>query len=310
MKFFGYYKFKRLLLKSIRFKSEENILIFADPRGGSTWLAEVMKGILKKPILWEPLHVGKIKQLQQLKFSYRQYIPEDASWDDAHSYFDDLFNGKIISNWIYHREPMFNFVTNKSVIIKLCRGNLLIPYIVKNFSFNKKPIYLIRHPFAVVASQLKQGGWDNTGVTFKLGDYRYNEHYLKHESFLKTLSTKEEVLTATWCLTNQSTLINPNNDREWITVTYEEMVLEPKETLVRILKRWGVSSNLNTINFKKKSDTSIQKKPLSDEERLNQWRKVFSKDQIFKMDAVLKYFEVEHYSSEEVLPLIKYNDAD
>lgn len=305
----GHYKFKRLLLKLIRFRTEENIIIFADPRGGSTWLAEIMKEILKRPILWEPLHVRKVKRLQHLNFSYRQHIPEDASWEEAYSFFEDLFKGKIKSNWLYHRESLLNFVINRSVIIKICRGNLLIPYIVKNFNFNKQPIYLVRHPLAVVASQLKQGGWDNTSVQYNFGNYKFNEHYLKHESFLKTLSTKEEVLTATWCLTNQPTLKNPYNNKKWITVTYEEMLLEPKETVVRILNRMGVTKDLNYINFKKKSNTSIQKKTLSDEERLNQWRKDFTKDQITKMDAVLKYFKIEHYSAEELLPLIKYNES-
>lgn len=302
----GYYWFKRKLFNRIKFRPEEHVLIFADPRGGSTWLTQIIAEILNKPVIWEPLHIRKVERLIEINFSYRQYIPEDGSWPEAFLFFEDLFKGKIRSNWIYNREPIINFATNSSAIIKLCRANLLIPYIIKNFSFRKQPIYLIRHPFAVVASQLKQGGWDKAGSQFQFGEFRYNEHFLKHRDFLKTLKTKEEVLVATWCLTNHYTLINPFNNKKWITITYEELLMEPKITIDRVLKRWGVECDLNKVDFKKKSDTSIQNKMFTNEDRLSQWKTFFSKEQLINMNNVLIYFKIDHYS-DGVLPLIKYN---
>lgn len=302
----GYYKYKELLFRLIKLIPEDNILIFADPRGGSTWLTEVIKEIVRLPVVWEPLHVRKIKRLESLNFSYRQNIPEDAKWPEAYFFFKDLFLGKIKSNWIYHREPLVSFVKNKAAIIKFCRANLLIPYLTNNFDFKKKPIYLIRHPFAVAASQINQGGWKNTDNTFNFTEHRFNDYILEHKEFLSSLKTKEEVLVANWCLTNKPTLDHPDNNKRWITITYEELLLNPELTINRVLDWWKIDYDLSNISFNKKSDTSIQNKELNKKDRLKQWQSFFSDGQITNMCRVLDYFKIQQYSK-DVLPLIKYN---
>ena len=63
------------------------ISLFCDPRGGSTWLAETLNTIAYSTIIDEPLHLKNMKSLQKMDFSWRQYIPEDADWPEATSFF-------------------------------------------------------------------------------------------------------------------------------------------------------------------------------------------------------------------------------
>ena len=47
-------------LKKVKsFKCENSICIIADPRGGSTWLAELLSHVPKSTVLNEPLHLSK-----------------------------------------------------------------------------------------------------------------------------------------------------------------------------------------------------------------------------------------------------------
>src|SRR5690606_852588 len=142
-------------------KPLEHFLIFSDPRGGSTWLMQIVKQVTNKPILWEPLHVKNVPELQKIGFGWRQYIPEQANWTEAKEFFDKLFKGKILNPWIMQQTTKQELLQADQLVVKFCRGNALMPYLTSTYSFKYKPIFMVRHPFAVVASQMKHGGWKN-----------------------------------------------------------------------------------------------------------------------------------------------------
>ena len=306
-RFPGYYFLKKTTFFLIQFKPQSNILIFADPRGGSTWLTEIIKEITKLPLLWEPLHVRKMSSLQPLNFSYRQYINENSSDSEVKLFFNRLFKGELRDSWLYSQEKnTLKLFKSHAALIKFCRGNLLLPYLTENFRFEKKPVYLLRHPLAVVASQLKQGGWNKVDSKVDLSKISAYPYDIKNLEFLKKINTKEEILTVQWCLHNKYVIEHSKNNKNWITITYEEMVMQPEETLDRILKIWQVKRNLEYINFQKKSFTSINRKDYKKEERLTKWRDEFTEQQIEKMLEILIFFEIDLYNY-SIMPLTLYN---
>lgn len=303
----GYYFFKKKTFFLIRFKPQSNILIFADPRGGSTWLTEIIKEITKLPLLWEPLHVRKMPSLQSLNFNYRHYVDENSSESQTKLFFNKLLKGELRDSWLYSQEKnTFNLYKSNAALIKFCRGNLLIPYLTENFVFEKKPIFLIRHPFAVVASQLKQGGWDKVKSRVDLSKISEYPYSIKNLDFLKKINTKEEVLTVQWCLHNKYVIEHSKNNKNWITITYEEMVMQPEETLARILKSWQIKKNLKYINFQKKSFTSINHEEYKKEERLTKWKAQFNEHQINRMLEILNFFEINLYNT-SIMPFTLFN---
>lgn len=272
-----------------------HFLVFSDPRGGSTWLMEIVKQITNKPVLWEPLHVRKVKELNKIGFGWRQYIPENGEWKAAKLFFNKLFKGKVINNWIMQQTTKQELQDADQFIIKFCRGNALLPYLTNQFNFKYKPILMVRHPFAVVASQLKHGGWKNTSTHFEIPNLLYNNHYKDHDVFLNSLQTKVETLTATWCLTNQIPLGHPKNNKAWITITYEELLVYPEATIKRVLEQWQLPYDMSKINFKQQSSTTVAGSPETISERLQYWKKSFSQEEIDAMIRVLNYFEVKLY---------------
>lgn len=295
------------LTKLKGYNALDNHYIFADPRGGSTWLMEIIQTITNDPVIWEPLHLGLHKNpFKDINFGWRQHIPEEENWIEAKELFDELFSGNILNESILHHSSFSQILISKSLLFKICRGSALLPWLAKNYSFTYKPIFLIRHPFAIVSSQLKHGAWDYPFTSYTIPNTAHNDIYLKHKDFLKTLTTKEEELTAEWCLANQETLSHPNNNINWITINYEDFVLNPKKSINRILRSWEMNYDLSTINFDKDSKTTRESSPDSSIERMSNWQKQFNKKQIDEMGRVLDYFKVETYVKNDFMPKVIY----
>jgi len=285
-----------------------NHYIFADPRGGSTWLMEIIQSITNEPVIWEPLDLKlRNNPFNKLKFGWRQHIPEQKEWKEALELFQKLFKGKILEKNILDYSTFSQLKDSETLLFKICRGNALLPWLCKNFEFNNQPVYLVRHPFAVVSSQLKHGAWDYDFKGFEIPDTPFNANYLKHKEFLTTLKTKEEALVASWCLSNLESLNHPHNNIKWITITYEDFVLNPEKELTRILRRWDLAIEVNTLKLRKDSVTTRADSPNEALDRISNWKNNFNTRQLTAMGKVLDYFEVDLYQKNNSLPQVKFN---
>lgn len=237
-----------LLCKHNNFIPEENFLISAYPRGGSTWLSEIIHQIPRTAILYEPLDLRYTTQFRDLGFYWHQYIPENQTWPEAEKVFVRLFSGKFLRGQLYYQSTLASWLTANRLVIKFILANALLPWLTRRYNFSFAPIYLIRHPFAIVASQLKHPGWKDAKMAeFKIPQGRYNEIYLNHRDFFSTLRSKEEILTAQWCVVNSIPLHNPRNNVSWITVHYEHLLLDPDTELKKIFGRWGMEMPMRLL---------------------------------------------------------------
>jgi hypothetical protein len=283
----------------------DNFLIFADPRGGSTWLTSILKQLLSSPILWEPLYLRESKQFEQLGFGWRQYIPEDHKWQEANDAFLELFAGHNQNQWLNSKNTFYEMLTAKQFIIKFCRANALLPYLVSEFNFKYKPIHLVRHPFAVVASQIRYGSWKGKNK-FDIPKHQFSDIYIAHSHFLNSLDTTEECLTAWWCLTNNVSFNSPRNNIDWITVNYETLVTNPQLTIKRIFDSWNLEFDISKIDFNKPSFTTRDGSFVGSQLQLSNWKSYLNESKVDKMLKVLNYFDVKEYD-QNIEPLIVFN---
>lgn len=298
---FRWYRAK-LLRRLCNFDPLANLLVCGGPRSGSTWLAELIASMPGTALLFEPLTSTEFGPFRDLNFARDQPIPEDAEWPEARAAFASMLCGKAISDWniTYSRSSSASFLSARRLVVKCCHANMLLPWLVRQFAFQCPPVFLVRHPFAVVASQLKHGNWAFEFKGFRIPDCRFNESYVRHKPFLLKLETKVEALTAQWCLANRVPLESARNDRDWITVHYEQMLLEPQKELERIFRRWGLplpnniadrihrpSATAANVTFTKGSEAQLAK-----------WRHAFSADELKKMRDVLDYFSISTYGED------------
>ena len=296
----------KILAFSINKDIKKSVLIFADPRGGSTWLSELIRTETGTSVIWEPLHVGENPLIRNIGFGYRQHIPINAKWFQAKKAFTKVLKGKNLNKWTTQFTSVKELVVCDKLIVKICRGSMLLPWLIHNFDFERKPIYMIRHPFAVISSQLRHGSWDNLPNTFTISQVRYNEVFEEHNEFLKSIHSPEEILLCTWCITNGYILNCAGNNIDWISLTYEDLLLNPEQQIKRIYRAWGCEIPDGILTrISQPSQTADTSSPVGDgEEQLRYWKSYFSRNQIVKLRKVLDYFKIDLYD-DAVLP--KYN---
>jgi hypothetical protein len=289
-----------------------NLMIFSEPRGGSTWITETIAAVPRTAILWEPLFIKHVEAFRNLGFAVFQHIPEEAEWPEAEQAFERLLRGRILNYWTCRQTTMKAMRRADRLILKICRGNALLPWLTRKFAFRYEPVYLVRHPLAVVASQLRQGGWDWEYSGFKVPGPPFNEIYAEHDRYLRGLKTKEEALTAGWCLTNLVPLRSSGNDHRWITVHYEDLIRDPGRGIRRIFDRWGTPIPDGIMEKVRGASSTTREATFeqSIEMQLSKWQEHLTADQQKRMLDVLEYFGVHEYGADPLPTLCGTSRAD
>ncbi|MBK9421161.1 MAG: hypothetical protein IPN44_08910 [Flavobacteriales bacterium] len=283
------------------------ILIFASPRGGSTWLEEILATIPGSATLWEPLNVDEVRAFKQIGFAWRQHIPEQETWPEAEQLFRQLFQGRLLSPYLAQATSLQGLKMADRAIVKFVRGHLLLPWLIGRFS-PPRPVLLVRHPCAVVSSMLKHGAWNNLPVPPPVpAPHRYDERVRSYHALAGTVNTIEERLALIWCMDHAYLLQHPQNDLAWTTITYEELVLRTPDTLAKVFAPWGMEvPALALQRSKQPSRTSPPgPHPTAREEQLTAWQRSLSAVQQERVIAMVERFGIDLYGR-DALPLQSY----
>jgi hypothetical protein len=281
-------------LKRVKqYDPRDNLLLFCDPRGGSTWLAQLVAHVPRTAILWEPLVIDQVEEFKQLDFSWRQHIPEGAEWPAAKDAFDRVLSGGVLNAWTARASRRGDFLAAEKLVVKFCRANAMIPWLTRSYSFRYVPVHLLRHPFSVVASQLRHGGWIKKPEGSVISSHGpFPDPRARHRDFLRTLESREEQLCATWFLANEIPLTDPRGGRDWTTVYYEDLLTDPRGQIEAIFHRWGLPvpdaiwHDVRVPSSTTKDTTFLE----STQEQLTKWRRELSAEQLARMREVWSYF--------------------
>lgn len=282
----------KLVRHTRNFEPSNNLILCSAPRGGSTWLAELLCQVPRTALLFEPLYLWRKPPFSDLNFTGYQPIPEHADWPAARATFDAVFRGRFVNDWTAHQSSILAFLLAKRMLVKMVRAHAMLPWLIRNFQFRYRPVLLVRHPLAVVASQLRFGFMRDGFRGFRIPECPFNEHYRKHAEFLLQIRTAEEALAAQWCLANQVPLDSPDNDRAWTTVYYEHLLMDPEREIRRIFDGWALPLPHHILNrVRVPSGKTTDARFLSNPERqLDKWRQTFNEGQLERLVAVLDYF--------------------
>lgn len=265
------------------FDSNDALLICADPRGGSTWLYEMLTRLEGVAGLWEPLDIGRAAVFRDLGFSYRHYITEQSSDPKARAAFECLFQGHYREPHIMQNTSPKELRNADKLLVKFCRATQLLPWMTREFSFTHKPIHLVRHPCAVVASQMKYGAWDQVKPGFDESDVYSDPLKKPYAQILLKIDTVEARLAAFWAMTNSVALNHPDRKARWMTISYENLVTDPKAVLSGLLQDWRMPlENLDAI-VNRPSKTTLGSSPIAGGDQQNQltyWQKTLEPSQI------------------------------
>ena len=295
--------------KFTNLNSNNHILLTGSPRSGTTWLGQLLEQYTSQKMVFEPLSLTYCERFKNLGFSWRQHIPEDEKWDAAKVEFERLFLGEYLNPWMLSYTNPQNLDQSSFFIFKFVRANLVLPWLIKEFSFATKPIHLVRHPFAVSASQIHLA-WDKKSkneVVLNKFDQQYQE---KFQHLLDKEMTPMQHHVLRWCLDNVYLLNHPDRNEKWVTVFYEELFLNPEQEFERMIKEMGLKMDeqrIATMNFEEVSTTSFKESPDLNQKKkqLSKWKTKLNATEIKEGLEVLNWFNIHVYTDEVMPQLLK-----
>ncbi|MGR3804876.1 hypothetical protein [Marinibacterium profundimaris] len=279
---------------------EQALVLSAEPRGGSTWVGELLESEGKVATVWEPLHIRRVPVARQAGFTWRQFIPADADWPEARELMARILSGQVVNDWTSSGSSLGDHLRAERLLVKFCRANACLPWLARQFDFERKPLFFLRHPFAIAASQAEMANFPFGQVVETITECPFAEARQEHVPFLQSLETVEERAVASWCLSNTATLNDPDAEKLWVTMCYENLILSPEQELERLYSTWGQPVPDRVLSQVRRPSRMTQDNALqaSPEAQVRKWRDSFSDAQIARMQAVLDHFNIRIYGSD------------
>lgn len=315
--------FNNRLFKNKKIEIKDTILIVGSPRSGTTWLMEIFSSIPGYTYLFEPLNPIWYPESFEVGFRSRTYLPSDFNWPKGEDYLKKIFEGKIANlpiadnpiSGIFQGFSVNNLLKHlfgNKLIVKSVNMNRMLPWIVQRFNL-RGIFYIVRHPCAVITSQLETGlcGYRPSSPPYfdvfptlenildEVSEMDALDHNLINK--LKTIETREEILAAAWCLDNYNILSQPKSNN-WRPVVYEKLIKEEKEIESlfysigeRKIPRLAFNRIKKPSSVTMKENRKIVKIP---DQQLSKWKERLSEKQIDRILKIVSYFDIDLYSKD------------
>ncbi len=276
------------------FDGSDTIVIFGSIRSGSTWLAEILSSLDGHLQIFEPLHPGYVSEVKKYVPEWNQYVPADKEWPNGISFFNDILSGKIVNPWTMSQATPRKIIRAKRLVVKMVRGNLLLEWVAKNVS-SLIPLLVIRHPCAIIASQLNKG-WP-PGKDLILS-HEYYKVYPKIKAACMSLSQPEEIAALAWCHRYHAPLMS-KKPYPFILVSYENLVRNGEQELNKIFDAWNMPVDQKAISqLSIPSDTVTSGSQIVlGNDPLAGWKNKLTEQQVNNIIKVLKIFNMDFYNN-------------
>lgn len=277
-------KLNEIVFKIKKYDLRDTIVVAGTPRSGTTWMAEVLSAKSGYTVIFEPLHPIWFPEAARSGFKARTYVPPGKTWISGENYLKRVLSGKVVSTRFEGAEKYRNSFLSHKLIVKFVRANRLLPWLSEKFDV-RKIILLIRHPCAVIASQLRSGYYGYNDIYFGTDVCPKKEIIIGEAERIKSIDvntikkiekikTQEEVLAAVWCLDN-FVPISSNQKNRWLMVPYEKLMID-RTNIKRIADICGIScSKINMEDISKPSKVSLNDLKADNLQQLSKWKLKF-----------------------------------
>ena len=283
----------------------ENTFFFTGtPRSGTTWVYEIFSVLLNSSFgVWEPLNPRNYRILKRFEEPLRPYLNPANEDQDLYQFFEALLKGQLYQTSTMERFDLQRFFriagSLDPLIVKSVRGNRILPWLLEHFKL-KNTCLLLRHPCAVISSQLSHESWE----------YVKQPKNLKHPKIVRELLDElprvrelvkedlrpEEKLAVTWGFDYYAPLrfMHRNN---YQLLFYEHVVRNGREALIPVCKRFGIDYTGFDIDslLNKKSMTSKEEEGDIANDPLSKWKFRLSAEQAERILTIVRAFGLDFY---------------
>ena len=304
-------------------------------RGGTTWILDALARANALRPVFEPLHPQGVPSASGFA-----YACDDgkAMPDGCEAFFTDVFNGKLHTLWSDYRvrrdrlSPRLSTLSSRTLarefyrrwrklmrnrakfrpllaadqcLVKLIRGNLMLDWL--HARFDARIVLVMRHPGAVVESQMRLSGtdWDPQRILQAYTSqpaftHRFGE---RCAPILERPMSRAQAHAAVWCIENQLPLESQGHGV--FCVAFYENLLEAPEPEWRRMANW--------LGLDEVPDEAVRKAPSQqtseaslgqqlDSARNPAWMERLDRRDSDQVQGVLTAFGVETYCMDEPMP--------
>jgi len=296
-------------------KSLPDIYIFSLPRSGSTLLAEVLNSNSNSKTASESLALNKDNQSILKHYFSEDFLSEryvdisNEHYQQIIAYFSALSNGRTWNSfyWSDLFTKYHNYRTSRTVF-KTHKVTYHFDTLMNHFD-KEYGIYLLRNPIAVSLSRIRMG-WstylDQYEESLKIKGFISKEMKNSIED-IKDRDSELEKQVLNWCFENSvfiKNYISNTIPKNVITVFYEDLILNPKKTLVELCSGIDLEYHPDMLKIMQQPSTGIvhsskevKNKILDGNSRYltNRWENEVDAQSLQRINLLLKTFGFEFY---------------
>ena len=289
--------------------SKPDILLFATPRGGSTWLMEILSSQPGMKFFDEPLNPRRDYAAPVGLTSWEQLMPDTGEPEWVIDFLRALQRGKkgALNPTMFTRNH--RFVTNR-IVFKIHEIEHLMRRVTRECG--ARAVYLVRHP---IANSISRHQLPRLPVFLQSAHYAGligDEEKLGEIRSLGSSGSYFQKAIVSWCFENIDALRFKAFDG--LLVTYEELVLNPERACDLLLSYFEFSdreamlgaferpaenigmSNRNTIDVMQSSESHVRRYGL-----VTKWRNQVSDIEISQAAAIMRLFGIDAYEAEDIV---------
>jgi hypothetical protein len=278
----------------------ETVCIFSSGRGGSTWLSEVICSAPGTILHYEPFHSGSNPTAARFGIRGRPHFtaarpPSDLQQRFIRGLFDGSFlNFETATNNQRPRPGLTDFVRFRRFVVKFISGNLTLDWITRNHGV--KALLLLRHPCAVVASQLQYGdGWRRASRERLHVPESVYEDFPHFRPIVDDIGTAEEALAFTWGIEALVPLAVPPAERRWTTVFYENLVADPVPAFHGLFDAIGMEPPPDLAATVRRPSRTV----VGSVKGISGWRESLQPDQVRRILSITSRMGADFYDEGE-----------
>ena len=231
-------------------------------------------------------------------FGEPRYIPRGkTSLRGRSAHVRSVLEGKTLSRVINssrYFHPL-DLLRVEAYVVKFVTATMMLPWMSDTFGL--RSVHMVRHPCAVVSSQLVHGAWDEVEKSFVEHPVLFEKH--PHlGSIFDRVTTHEQILAFNWAIQNWIPLAVAPHD--WLTTTYEHLVDQGLNEVNRLFQGLGLAVPSKARHMlQTPSATTVEGDERSQPDgRLSRWRSHLDAHQTDQILSVAHDVGVTGYSDD------------
>lgn len=298
---------------------KRDIFLFATPRGGSTWLMEIIASQPSIKFFDEPLSPRRANVAYSRLFpDYDALMPETNDADVIIGFLQDLQAGRrgYMNPTPFQRNHR---VFTRRALFKIHEIEHLI-HEVEN-RCNASIVYLLRHP---IATSISRHTLPRLDLFLRSPYYAAILEPAARLAEVRALASTGSPLqraVVSWCFENLIALSRPG--KRWLVVTYEELVLNPAKSCELLLARLDLPDRRAMMSTFERPAANITMSHAETLEAMcspdarqrryklvTKWMNQISEQDIEDAAQVLTAFGIDAYSAHSALAASRYLHFD